>query len=227
MAVSYINDRTYTSFTSAATVRVYVSAYATVGDLLVVVFAFEGVSSGSGPWAEVTPADAFGWRRETYQAPSNTGCGIEIWSANLISGTHTDFDLNGSLTGIVTEVAYECSGVPTVVQSATAQSVGDNPSCPSITTTYADTLVVACAALTLSGTGFGPAPGFTEIVDNAHNGTFGNAEVHVSEKEFATPGATGTIGLTAPASPADAAGATATLGLACLGGFVPQIIRRR
>lgn len=215
MAITYIDKSSNNAFTAATDEAVIAPVTAMNDDLLVVSFAFESVAAGSGPYVSSGPT---GWSRICYRAPSDTGTGIEVWAAILTASTGSLFNFSHVSSGDARESVYRGITVPgghnvlaLVADAQTAQNTGNDPVAPSATADVTDCLVVVSAADTLSGTGFGyPAP-YTKRWDNARGGTFGNAEIASGDLSPFGPGATGTISLTAPVTPAGAKGTTATI----------------
>ncbi len=188
------------------------------GDLLVVVFGFEQVGSGSGPWVSGTPQA--GWSRGMFQDPSATGSGLEVWVANWDTGIFTNFNFNGTYDGIAREAAYRCGNAlpPTFSDPQTQQQSGDNPAAPSTTTIHDGDEVLICAAYQLTAPGFGTVAPYAQAFDNTRAG-FGTVEITLHNAPQAIKGASGGATWTATASPAGHDGATGAFGSSC---FEPQ-----
>lgn len=214
MAITFVANSSNNAYAGSASVTTVNPVGTLAGDLLLCCFCFGSQPAGSGPWVLDAPA---GWLRIIYRAPSAVGVGIEVWGAIQVSGPSSLFDFTGTYEGNMRESVYR--GVTPVVpgqitslvsDAQSAQTTGNDPVAPSVTVDQAGSMVVVCAANTLSGTGFGyPAP-YTKRWDNADGGVFGNSEDALGENLSAGVGATGTIPLTAPVTPAGAKGTTCT-----------------
>lgn len=198
-----------------------------VGDLLIVILGFEGVAAGSGPW--VVPGDGSdshvagnptGWKQICYQAPSATGCGLEVWAAIHNSGTDAKFNLVSSLSYAACTVSYsgEYLGDGTIFAgairgAATAQVVGDDPAAPSIYG-FANETIVAIGADLLHTPGWGtPTPaGWQNRLDTARSG-YGTVEITAADHQMTAEGDSGSIPWSALAAAPGDAGATATLSI--------------
>lgn len=214
MAITFVANSSNNAYASSADVTAVLAPGTAVDDLMLCCFCFGSVAAGSGPWVATAPA---GWLRIIYQAPSATGTGIEVWGAIYVSGVSAHFTFNGTYQGNMRESTYR--GFAPIVPGQIVSLVGDaksdvwtgnNPVAPSVNVDVNGSMVGVCAADTLSSTGFGyPAP-YTKRWDNAEGGIFGHPEDALGEHIGAAIGATGTIGLTAPVTPAGAKGTTCT-----------------
>lgn len=218
------------------------------GDLLIAVMGFEGVTPGSGPWAEYDPDPAHpdgepdlrpaGWARILYEEPSTAGNGLEIWTAYYGGGTFSHFKLATSgpfaaqmieLRGIYLPASPTTTNpvaAGTIRANAEAQVTGDNPACPSVAARQGD-MILGLAAHQLQSPGFGtptsPA-GYTTVFDNPRAGTFGDVEIAAAVALAATSGTQGPIDFSALAATGSTKGATATLAIRPAG---PSIISTR
>lgn len=213
MAITFVANSSNNAFIGAAGESVVNPVGTTAGDLLLCCFCFGSVSSSSGPYVASAP---LGWLRIGYRAPSASGTAIEVWGSIYTSGIGATFNFTGTYTGNMRESVYRgvtpIGGTVTslVADVQTAQNTGNDPVAPSATVDQAGSMVVVCAADTLSSTGFGyPAP-YTKRWDNASGGTFGQPEDALGEHLGASVGPTGTISLTAPVTPSGAKGTTMT-----------------
>lgn len=194
-----------------------------VGELVVAVYAFEGVAAGSGPWiipnigqlADVFIGPDTDWLQVCWQAPSVTGVGIEVWAAIHESGTHQTAQFVTSQN--VTTVAAAWSGelnptgeitAATIRLAPTAQVIGNQPPAPSVDVNSGE-LVIACAG-DLMTTNFGTPSGFTNRVDANRSGA-GTVEASMADATATFAGATGPITFPNSAASSTTAGATATL----------------
>lgn len=214
MAITFVANSSNNGFASSADVTVVLAPGTAVGDLLLCSFAFGSVAAGSGPWVATAPS---GWLRIIYRAPSATGVGIEVWGALYVSGASAHFTFNGTYEGNMRQSTYR--GFTPVVpgqivslvgDAQSVQTTGNDPVAPSVNVDVAGSMVGVSAANVLSSTGFGyPAP-YTKRWDNAESGSFGTTENALGEHIGAGSGATGTIPLTAPVTPAGAKGTACT-----------------
>lgn len=201
-----------------------------IGDLWVIALGFEGRAAGSGPWVQPWQSgdgtDVIGehthWQQVLYQAPSATGCGLEVWAAIIIgvgSGPVTA-NFTASYAAAAASVGY--SGIygtdildgGTVRASAKDQWTGDDPECPSVYA-YQRELLLAVSAIQLQTPGYGdPTPsGWDTKVDKARNNTYGNVETVIAAKPVTLEGSTGVIPFNANSAGGSDKGATATLAI--------------
>lgn len=182
------------------------------GQLLIAVFGFEGVASGSGPYVNNTPQS--GWEQQLFQAPSATGCGLEVWNTqSWSSGPTTTFNFNGSPAFVAQGLVYtgQFTGAGDVIRASTSQSVsGNNGQSPGIFA-FANELVIVLISQQITAAGFVAPTGFTKRVDSARGATAGNVEIAVADQVAAVQGSEGPFTWTATASPANSKGAAATL----------------
>lgn len=212
----------------AAGTEVDWTATIALGDLIVVVYAFQNVGSSSGPWsipntgqfstAFIGPAE--GWQQACWQAPSATGVGIEVWCAiNGAAGSQVrKLALASSQQCQVALATYSGAYAPNgsirdgaVRAATTAQVVGNQPAAPSIYA-FANELVVAVAGDLMTGAGFGTPAGYTNRIDAAGGGA-GNAEATVADAVAQLTGLTGLITFPNNAASGATAGTTATLAI--------------
>jgi hypothetical protein len=195
-----------------------------VGNLLVAVYAFEGVANGSGPWiipntgqlstAFIGPSS--GWLQACWQTPSATGVGIEVWCAIHGSGATQSAQFAASQNVVTVAAAWSGEYNPTGLISAappriatTAQVTGDQPPAPSVLPNVGE-LVVACGGDLMGGSGFGTPSGFTNRIDTARSGA-GTAEATIADVTASVAGPTGLITFPNTAATSTTRGATATL----------------
>lgn len=195
-----------------------------VGNLLIAVYAFEGVAAGSGPWiipnlgqlASNFVGPSEGWAQACWAAPSATGVGLEVWWA--IHGTGTDQAAQFAVSQNVTTVAVAYSGEynptgtvnPSTIRLApTAQVTGSQPAAPTVTVNAGE-LVVAVGGDLMTASKFGSPSGFTNRVDVARSGA-GTVEATVADAAIAAAASTGPITFPNNAAATTTAGATATL----------------
>jgi len=205
---------------------------ATQTDLVLAVFGFEGVAGGSGPYIDYDPSgvhgtiEGNGWVRLLYQAPSASGNALEVWAAFRGTGTSTSFLFTGSYSYVARGLQYRgeynpgggsyvdfVNGNGTVRAYSTAQVTGNNPAAPSVYA-FANEMVIALGSDQLQSPGFGTPTsptGFTNEVDSARGGSFGNVEITAADKLATIEGLTGSITWTATASTGTTKGTTATL----------------
>ena len=212
--ISFVNAGAVAGGVAVTSLTVNTPAGITFHDLLIVVLGFENVAAGSGPYVSDT-SPAAGWFRILTQAPvGGNGTGLEVWAASWEVGASTPFNFFAAQTVVAREVAYHntTASVATAITITNQQSwAGNNPVCPSVTTTIPKSWVVPIGALALAaGSMVYPAP-YTRRFDNARAGTSGNAEIAEGDGAQAAPGASGTITLTAAAAGGTARGGTATL----------------
>lgn len=196
------------------TLNVDVPAGIAFHDAILVVFAFEGVAAGSGPWISDS-SPHFGWYRVGYQAPvGGAGTGLELWGAIWEVGTTTPWNFSAASTVVAREVAYRNASdtiAPSSWISAFTNWTGNNPVCPTVTTVTPKSWVLPVAGQALAAGGFTyPAP-YTRRFDSARGGVVGNAEIAEGDAAQAAPGASGTITLTAAAAGGTSRGAVATV----------------
>ncbi len=196
------------------------------GGILLALFGFEGVAPGSGPWIDENGHDldvsgaGHGWKRLFYQAPSNTGCGLEMWgTCDWSSGADTDFPFLASYSYVARGAQYtgQLSDTSGHVTGGTYRAVtssqwtGNNPEAPSVYA-FENELVIAVSALEMSSPGFGtPTPsGWSQRLDSARSG-FGTVEITLADTLMEVEGATGQIPWSASAETGSSKGGTATL----------------
>lgn len=192
------------------------------GQMLVAVFAFEGVAAGSGPWVTKVglppaPLPSGGWMNTFFQAPSAAGAGLQVLNTfNWQVGATVTFTFDAARTFVGAVLTYTGqyfdSGVTNPARaSASQQWTGDHPATPSILA-FTDELLIAVAADTLTAPGFGtPNPtGSVQRLD-AERSAFGNAEVTAADFQVAAGGTWGPFTWPASASPGTAKGTTGIL----------------
>lgn len=181
--------------------------------LLIAVLGFE-VGTGTGPWVTSTPQP--GWQRCFYQDPSATGCGLEVWNVQQwTSGPSTTFNFGTSRAYVARGLVYtgQYTGAGNVVRASVNQSVtGNSPSAPTIYA-YQNEMVVALGAEQLSSPGWDPPSGYTERIDSARGGSFGNVEITAADKLAALEGFTGALPFTATSAGGSDKGATGTIAI--------------
>lgn len=208
--IAAIGNGALATFAAAGSIVVGVPAAVQQNDLIVVALAFEDVTPGSGPWIDHVPQ--LGWTRLLYQEPSALGSGLEVWYANWYVGPSTTFVFGAAQTGVAREVGFRTSdGSQLAVFVSDSQAVvGSNVACPTIDTSQLDSLACIAIADTQTGPGgYGLPVGYVQEFDNTRAG-FGTVEVMVGDGVVDEPGSTGPLPLTFTASPAGAAGSTAT-----------------
>jgi hypothetical protein len=223
MAFAFVGSDT--AQVTAAT-QVSINPPGPVGTFFAVVYAFQGVAAGSGPWiipntgqfstSFIGPSE--GWQQACMQAPGATGVGLEVWCAINGSGGGGAriAAFVSSSTCQATAGAWSGAYAPTgsifngAVRSATtAQVTGNTPAAPSIVATAGD-LVIPCGASLMASPGFGTPTGYTLRIDG-HNGGFGNVEAAMADAVAAVSGATGVITFPGTAASSLTRGTTATL----------------
>ena len=197
-----------------------------VGDLMVAVYAFEGVAAGSGPWIIPNtgqfPSNVIGpaenWIRVGWQAPSGSGVGIEIWAAIHGSGTTQQANFGASYAAVTVVAAWSGAYAPggTIFDGAvracvTAQVTGNQPAAP-LVFAFANELVIACGGDEMTAAKFGTPAGYTNRVDVARAGA-GTAEATLADALVLATGGTGPIIFPNNAAAGGTLGATATLAI--------------
>lgn len=223
MAFSFIAASS-SAGTGVTNLQYSVPAGTQAGDLLIVLYAFEGVAAGSGPWIipnvgqlqpnGIGPAGA--WYQYAFQAPSNTGVGIEVWCAidSTASNPEAFFVASQNVSSVMCTYRGEYNptgnilGAPPRV-TAEQQVTGSAPAAPTVTPNVNE-LVVAVAGDTMTGSNFGTPSGFTNRVDHTR-GAAGNVEATMADRTATVAGPTGPITFPNAASSSTAKGATATL----------------
>lgn len=223
MAFTYRGSASATA-TGATEVDCNRAAGVQVGDLLLLLVAFEGVASTSGPWiipntgqlASQYIGPAQGWQQVCWQAPSGSGVGLEVWAALHGSGSFNYAAFAANQNAVAVTVAYGGVYNPAgsyngaqLRASATRQVTGNQPPAPSVAANAGD-LVVACYADLMTGAGFGTPSGFTNRVDVARSGA-GTVEAAIADATTAFAGNTGLIISPQPAASSSTLGSTATL----------------
>lgn len=195
-----------------------------VGDLLVAVYAFEGVAAGSGPWIVpnvgqlasnfIGPGE--GWIQACWAAPSATGVGIEVWVAIHGSGVNQTAQFSASQSVVTVAAAWSGEYNPTgsikagaVRLATTAQVTGNQPAAPSINANSGE-LIVAVGGDQMGGSGFGAPSGLTSRVDATRSGA-GTVEAVIADRTATVAGDTGLITFPNNAAASSSKGATATL----------------
>jgi len=197
-----------------------------VGDLLVAVYAFQGVAAGSGPWSipnigqfaqdHIGPSSA--WELACWQAPASTGVGIEVWVAvNSASGAGTrklPFVTSQQCQVSVAWYSGQYSPNGTILDgpvrvATTAQVTGNRPAAPSVAAGLGE-LIVAIGGDLMTVSKFGSPSGFTTRVDAAGGGA-GNVDAAIADAVAAIAGSTGLIAFPNNAASTSTQGATATL----------------
>lgn len=194
------------------------------GDLLIGVWAFEGVAAGSGPWIipnvgqlqpnGIGPAGA--WYQYAFQAPGAAGVGIEVWCAIDSSASNPEafFAAAQNVSSVMCTYRGEYNPTGNILGAPprldpSQQVSGNQPPAPSVSVNVGE-LVVAVAGDTMGAGGFGTPSGFTNRVDHARGGV-GNVEATIADRVATVAGPTGPITFPTAASAAAAKGATATL----------------
>lgn len=215
-----------------------------VGDLLVGVYAFQGVASGSGPWGDANVGQydtdhigpASGWLRVGWTAPSATGVGIEVWAA--INGTTAPggrtLAFTGSYTCQLVMASYSGTYAPntTIHDGAvrvctTAQVVGNAPAAPAVSVNAGE-LIIAVGGDSMTASKFGTPAGYTSRLDVAGGGA-GNVEATIADVAATAAGSTGLIVFPNAAASSSTAGTTATLAIVpapapSAGGLGPVVV---
>lgn len=164
------------------------------GQLLLAVFGFEGVAGGSGPY--VASSSQAGWERAFFQAPSGSGCGLEVWNVQFwSSGPTTTFNFVSALPYVAQGLVYtgQFTGAGDVIRASSSQAwTGNNPQAPAIFA-FANEMLIAVAAEQMAGGGFGTPTltGWTQRLDSARGGVSGNVEITAAES---LQGFAGTVG---------------------------------
>lgn len=182
------------------------------GQLLLAVFAFEGVGAGSGPY--ISSSVGGGWSRTFYQPPAGgSGTGLEVWNTldwSIFSTNTFNFGASYSYAarGLVYTGQYfdgSTSPVRTVVQ----QSVTGSPIATPTVTAFTGELLIAVGGFTLAAPGWGtPNPaGAMQRFDSARSG-YGTAEATAADYQVAAGGLLGPFTWPATASSGTAHGAT-------------------
>lgn len=196
----------------------------TPGDLLVGLWAFEGVAAGSGPWIipnvgqlqplGIGPAGA--WYQYVYQAPGGTGVGIEVWVAIDVSASNPTAYFTSAQNVSSVMCTYRGEYNPTGnIQGApprltpSQQVVGNLPASPSVDVNV-DELIVAVAGDLMGGGGFGTPSGFTNRVDHNRAGA-GTVEATIADRVATVAGPTGPITFPNNAAASSTQGSTGTL----------------
>lgn len=197
-----------------------------VGDIIVALYAFEGVASGSGPWIipnsgqfssnYIGPSQ--GWLQLCWQTPGATGVGIEVWGAIHKTGAVQNANFVASENAVTVTTAYGGVYNPTgnigsytVRTSATAQVTGNQPAAPAVNANAGD-LIVACFGDLMTASGFGTPSGYTNRVDVARSGA-GTVEAALADLTTVAAGNTGLITSPQAAASSTTRGATATLAI--------------
>lgn len=197
-----------------------------VGNLIVALYAFEGVAPGSGPW--IVPnigqfstnfiGPATNWAQLCWQAPSLAGVGIEVWAAIHSSGTVQNAMFAAAQNAVTVTGAWSGEYNPTgnigggaIAVATPAQVTGNQPPAPSVAATGGD-LIIACGGDLMTGAGFGNPSGFTNRVDVARSGA-GTVEATLADAVAAFTGNTGLIIFPNAAAASSTRGATATLAI--------------
>jgi hypothetical protein len=210
--------------TGVTNLQYSVPAGTQAGDLLVGLWAFEGVAAGSGPWIipnvgqlqpnGIGPAGA--WYQYAFQAPGAAGVGIEVWCAIDSSASNPEafFTAAQNVSSVMCTYRGEYNPTGNILGApprlATSQQVsGNQPPSPSVSVNVGE-LIIAVAGDTMTGAGFGTPSGFSNRVDHARVGA-GNVEATIADRTATVAGPTGPITFPNNASGAAAKGATATL----------------
>lgn len=222
MAFTYIGNNSATA-TGATEVDCNRPTGISAGNLIIAVYAFEGVASSSGPWivpnigqlstSYIGPSQ--GWQQICWQRPGATGVGIEVWAAIHQSGTRQWATFSASQNAVAVTVGYSGEYNPTGVitgalprVASTAQVTGNRPAAPAVNANSGE-LIVACGGDLMSA-GFGTPSGFTQRVDAARSGA-GTVEAVIADLTASVAGDTGPIVFPNNASTTITAGSTATL----------------
>jgi len=205
------------------------------GNLIVAVYAFEGVGAVSGPW--ITPntgslssnyiGPATGWEQLAMESPSGSGVGVEVWGAVHTSGTIQWAAFNASYSAVTVTAGYSGEYAPNnsildgCVRGATvAQVTGNAPPAPSVFSVTND-LVIAIGADEMTAATFGSPTGYTSRVDVARSGA-GTAEAVIADAVSSVTGDTGLITFPNNAASGGTLGTTATLSIRPTGSTTPN-----
>jgi hypothetical protein len=223
MAISYIGQAS-ASGAGVTSLSCNLAAGTQPGDIFVMVYAFEGVAAGSGPWiipnigqyASNNVGPYGGYLQACWQSPKATGIGLEVWVAILSSASPfvANFAAAQNVTVVTTTYRGEYNPTSTITGgpprlAPSAQVVGNQPAAPSVAANAGE-LVVACGADAMTGAGFGTPSGFTNRVDVARAGA-GTAEATIADTILAAAVTTGPITFPNAAASSSQNGATATL----------------
>lgn len=187
------------------------------GQMLIAIFAFDGVGAGSSPYIDHT-FNAGGWFRAFSQAPSGSGCGIEVWNTyGWTSATNTQFIFTGTYNfvgrGLVYTGQYNNGADSPVRATASQATTGDSPSTPTITA-FAGEMLLAVAADTLSAPGFGtPSPALTTSRFDSTRSGLGTGEVTAADFQVKASGINGPFVWPAITNPGGALGAAGVLAI--------------
>src|SRR5262245_61230786 len=167
--------------------------------MLVAVFAFEGVGSGTGPWVTTTGGVALpaqGWQTAFFQAPSASGVGIQVINTLTWSSSQTtSFGFDTTRTFVGRGLVYTgqfFDGTTTPIRTTSSQQwTGNQPQTPTVTA-FTDELLLAVAGQTLAAPGFGtPNPvGSTQRFDSFRT-AYGDAELTAADYQVAAGGTLG------------------------------------
>lgn len=224
MAFAYVSSNSGT-VTGATSLTYNRPAGLSGGELLVSVWAFEGVAAGSGPWiipnigqyAANVIGPAEGWLQACWQTPSATGVGIEVWVAfNGAGSVNQSANFTASMNAVSVMSAWTgqynpsgtITGSPPRV-ATTAQVTGNQPAAPAVTANSGE-LIVACGGDLMTVSGFGTPSGFTNRVD-VNRGSAGQVEATIADAQASSAGNTGPITFPNNAAATTTAGTTATL----------------
>lgn len=225
MAFAFIGNNSATA-TSATEIDCNVPAGVALGQLIVAVFAFEGVGIGSAPY--ITPNTGglstnyigpfTGWEQILQEAPTGTGVGIEVWASIYLSGTAQFAKFNSTYNCVTVTAAYSGAYAPNnsildgAVRVATAAQVtGNAPSAPSVFADSGD-LVIAVAGDEMTAAAFGTPSGTTNRVDVTRGGA-GTVEATIADKTVGSTGSTGLITFPNNAATGGTLGTTGTLAI--------------
>lgn len=225
MAFSFIGSANAAA-TGATEVDGVVPAGVAAGQIIVALFAFEGVAAGSGPW--IIPnsgqftSDFIGpvtaWQQLCWQSPSLAGVGIEVWGAIYSSGAFLKAKFAAAQNAVMVAGAWSGEYNPgsSIVAAPprlapTAQVTGDQPAAPSVQANAGE-LIVALAGDLMGAGGFGTPSGKTSRVDATRAGA-GTVEAVIADYTPTVAGATGPITFPNPAAAATTRGTTATLAI--------------
>lgn len=223
MAFTYIGNASATG-TGVTSLDCSRPSGTAVGDLLVAVYAFEGVAAGSGPWiipntgqlAQPFIGPGEGWLQACWQAPSTGGVGIEVWVAIHGAGSDQKAQFVTSQNVVTVAAAWSgeynptgnISGSPPRI-ATTAQVTGNQPPAPAVTPRVGE-LVIACGGDLMTASKFGTPSGFTNRID-ANRGAAGEVEATIADATATVAGNTGPITFPNNAASSTTTGATATL----------------
>lgn len=224
MAFTYIGNNSGTA-TAATEIDIGTPAGVVNRDIIISVFAFEGVAAGSGPWIVPNQGQlvgtfigpSTGWQQVCWQTPSATGVGIEVWCAIFSVGSAQNAKFATSMNAVAVTAAWSGnyntpSGNITTTPprlATTAQVVGNQPAAPSVVTNVGE-LVVACGGDLMQAGGFGAPSGFTNRVD-VFRSNVGTVEATMADMTAANAAATGPITFPNPTASSVTAGSTATI----------------